>query len=140
MLVARLARQTCLSHLRVQSTPHGVNSRIPLRAFHSKGFLSSKPAVLIPRYHIAKPFSTSQKRDAESETGPSKSKSSPGVWSRLVTCTKYGLLLVGSTIVGVTVLTTGIFLHDAFTYNEKVCQFCRVTLSCHSIQLNMLSL
>ena len=39
----------------------------------------------------------------------------------MVTCTKYGLLLVGSTIVGVTVLTTGIFLHDAFTYNEKVC-------------------
>ena len=27
----------------------------------------------------------------------------------MVTCTKYGLLLVGSTILGVTVLTTGIF-------------------------------
>ncbi|KAI0086410.1 nucleotide-binding domain-containing protein [Irpex rosettiformis] len=35
------------------------------------------------------------------------------------TVIKYTGFLVGSTAVGLFVLTTGIFLHDAFTYNEK---------------------
>lgn len=126
MLAARFARQTCLANLRVQNTPCAVDPRMALRAFHSRNFLSSpKPIILVPRYQVAKYFSTSQRWNAESEPGPSKPSSSRGVWSRLVTFTKYTLLLVSSTAVGVTVLTTAIFFHDAFTYNEKVCPLSR---------------
>lgn len=122
MLTARFARQACLANLRVQSMPLAVTTpRLPLRGFHSRSPISfPKPSEITLKHHATRAFATSQRRNAEAEPGESKSSSSPGVWSRLVTFTKYSFLLVGSTLVGVTVLTTGIFLHDAFTYNEMV--------------------
>ena len=39
---------------------------------------------------------------------------------RCRTTAKYTLLLLGSSVVGCVVLTGAIFLHDAFTYNERV--------------------
>ncbi|KAK7693832.1 hypothetical protein QCA50_003404 [Cerrena zonata] len=120
MLTARFARQACLANLRVQSMPLAVTTpRLQLRGFHSRSPISfPKPSEITLKHHATRTFATSQRRKAEAEPGESKSSSSPGVWSRLVTFTKYSFLLVGSTLVGVTVLTTGIFLHDAFTYNE----------------------
>jgi hypothetical protein len=44
---------------------------------------------------------------------------------RIRTVVKFTGYLIGSTIVGIFVLTGGIFLHDALTYTERVC------ISCH---------
>ena len=81
---------------------------------------------------IHKAFSTTVPKAVES-TGSSGSSGSAGPKRRITirSVIKYTALLAGSTVVGVFVLTGVIFLHDAFTYTEKVSNFflCRRSTS-----------
>ena len=79
--------------------------------------------LALPISQLRKAFSTTSVKAEEAGNAGSPSGPPPPPKRRLPsfrTFLKYSAYTAGSTVVGVFVLTGCIFLHDAFTYNEKV--------------------
>ncbi|EKM55109.1 uncharacterized protein PHACADRAFT_183946 [Phanerochaete carnosa HHB-10118-sp] len=98
-----------------QLRPHALPGPVPLATRHV-------PRLALPIPQLRRAFSTSLAK-AEQASGAGGSAGSPPPPKRKLprfrTVLKYSAYIVGSTVFGVFVLTGVIFLHDAFTYNEK---------------------
>lgn len=76
-----------------------------------------QPVLQIPR--LRKAFHTTPAKSEQPPDRPPPPRPKRSLPS-FRTVLKYSAYIAGSTVVGVFVLTGCIFLHDAFTYNEKV--------------------
>ncbi|OCH88794.1 nucleotide-binding domain-containing protein [Obba rivulosa] len=134
MLAAAAARRalasSCAPALRRVPLPNpSIATRLvsgharPARASYSLAPLRTlSSALTAPRSAFtplqARLFSTSRPLLASGSSGDSAPKQSR-FWPRTRTFLRFTVYLCGSTIVGVAVLTSAIFVHDAFTYNER---------------------
>ena len=108
------------------------NNGLGGRVFQSRVLGASRLSVPIPTgRHAFRPLLNALiTRRAFSSTTPKFDAPSPK--SRIPgfrTVVKWSAILAGSTVVGIFVLTGAIFLHDAFTYTEKVRNFALLTAS-----------
>ncbi|EMD38098.1 hypothetical protein CERSUDRAFT_113234 [Gelatoporia subvermispora B] len=108
------------SPLRLLSTHTPTNTFVQYRPIPRAGIppalaLSSPPTGSLLRARL---FSTSRPHFAPESTGKSAPKGSR-FWPNTRLLGRYTLYLCASSAIGLTVLVTAIFIHDAFTYNEQ---------------------
>lgn len=99
-----------------QARLHALPHPVPLATRHVARL--ALPASQLQRAFCMTPAKAEQASGAGSSAGPPPPPKRK--LPRFRTVLRYSAYIAGSTVLGVFVLTGSIFLHDAFTYNEKV--------------------
>ncbi|GBE81875.1 hypothetical protein SCP_0402490 [Sparassis crispa] len=84
--------------------------------------VSRRPTGAVRQFSVCRPTLAEQPAASSASATPlaSRLEHRRSTWSaRARTAAKWSALLLGSTVVGVLVLTSSIFLHDAFTYTDR---------------------
>ncbi|KAI0072265.1 nucleotide-binding domain-containing protein [Panus rudis PR-1116 ss-1] len=118
-LAARRAACLVSSTTRAGVQRCNFSSRALLHLQRTHPFARHAAPVLIPRHTVTRAFSSSTSRRAEPSSSTVDAVKKPKSIPRFRRFLRLTFYLAGSTIVGVFVLTTVIFLHDAFTYKEE---------------------
>lgn len=105
-------RQACLAQRAFQTQKHAqypFNSRIQDALLTRRTFAST-----CSRKQEGKEASTSETND-----GKEKARAKPSFFRRVKTCARWTAYAGASSVVGVLLIGSAIFLHDAFTYTER---------------------